>query len=157
NALAELKRDNPLDYEQARTSAAKELDIRVGVLDGEVDRRIAVLEAQHRAAPPPVDMELLAASARAIIASRDVLALLTKAASKYVVGEEELVKLICLAATSRLLDKGMHIGIRGPSAGGKSEVRKRVLNFFPPECVITFTALSEKALLYFKEDFPHKI
>src|SRR5262249_21008095 len=105
----------------------------------------------------PVDMELLAASARDIIASNNVLGLLTKAVSKYVVGEEQLVKLIALAATSRLFDKGMHVGIRGPSAGGKSEVRKRVLDFFPPECVINFTALSEKALLYFREGYEHKV
>ena len=56
-----------------------------------------------------------------------------------------------------LFDKAMHAAIKGPSSGGKSEVRKRVLDFFPPEDVISFTALSEKALLYMPGDFVHKI
>ena len=79
-----------------------------------------------------------------------MLGLLLKAIGKYVVGEEELIKLIFLAGTSRLFARGMHIGVRGPSAGGKSEVRKRVLAFFPEESIISFTALSERALLYYK-------
>jgi hypothetical protein len=157
NALAEVMRANPLDYEQARTSAAEDLGMRVGVLDAEVASRAKKLEEQEQAAPPPVDVELLAASARDIIASNDVLGLLIKAIGKYVVGEEELIKLIFLAGTSRLFAKGMHIGVRGPSAGGKSEVRKRVLAFFPEESVISFTALSERALPYYKEGFEHKI
>ena len=37
------------------------------------------------------------------------------------------------------------------------EIRKQVLEFFPPEDVISFVTLSEKALLYFEGDFPHKI
>ena len=32
-----------------------------------------------------------------------------------------------------------------------------MLEFFPPEDVINFTSLSEKALFWFEEDFPHKI
>jgi hypothetical protein len=51
----------------------------------------------------------------------------------------------------------MHVAIKGPSGGGKSETRKRVLEYFPPEDVISFTALSEKALLYMSGDFSHKI
>jgi hypothetical protein len=72
-------------------------------------------------------------------------------------GEETLTKLLYLSGTSRLLDKAMHVAIKGPSAVGKSETRRRVLQFFPPETIISFTALSEKALLYFKDDFAHKI
>jgi DNA-binding MarR family transcriptional regulator len=52
----------------------------------------------------------------------------------------------------------MHIAVKGPSAGGKSEARRRTLEmFFPPEAVFSFTALSERALIYVKDDFPHKI
>ena len=36
-------------------------------------------------------------------------------------------------------------------------MRHRVLDFFPPEDVIAFTTLSDKALLYFEGDFAHKI
>ena len=51
----------------------------------------------------------------------------------------------------------MHAAIKGPSAAGKSEIRKRVLKFFPSEAVLSFTMLSERALLYFERDFCHMI
>jgi hypothetical protein len=51
----------------------------------------------------------------------------------------------------------MSAAIKGPSSCGKSVLRGRVLDFFPPESVISFTTLSEKALLYYKEDFCNKI
>ena len=51
----------------------------------------------------------------------------------------------------------MNAAIKGPSSCGKSVLRGRVLDFFPPESVISFTTLSEKALLYYREDFCHKI
>ena len=50
-----------------------------------------------------------------------------------------------------------HVAIKGPSSAGKSEIRKRVLSFIPPEDVISFSTVSEKALLYYEDDFPHKI
>jgi hypothetical protein len=65
--------------------------------------------------------------------------------------------LLYLIATSRLFDKTMNAAIKGTSAGGKSEIRKRVLEFFPPESVVSFTGLSEKALIYYDGDFAHKI
>ena len=51
----------------------------------------------------------------------------------------------------------MHVAIKGPSSGGKSEIRRQVLEFFPPEDIVTFTTMSERALLYHKGDFDHKI
>ena len=51
----------------------------------------------------------------------------------------------------------MHAAIKGTSAAGKSEVRKCVLRFIPPESVLSFTTLSERALLYFKRDFCNMI
>ena len=74
-----------------------------------------------------------------------------------VAGEENTAKLLYVVATSRLLNTTMHAAIKGPSAGGKSMLRSRVLDFVPPEDVISFTALSEKALLYMEEDFAHKL
>jgi hypothetical protein len=62
-----------------------------------------------------------------------------------------------LIGTSRLFAKTMHAAVKGPSAAGKSEIRRTVVSFFPPEDVIEFTALSEKALLYHEGDFAHKI
>ena len=51
----------------------------------------------------------------------------------------------------------MNAAIKGTSAGGKSEIRKRLLAFFPPEDIVNFTSLNEKALLYYEGDFSHKI
>jgi hypothetical protein len=51
----------------------------------------------------------------------------------------------------------MHAAIKGPSSGGKSEIRKRVLEFIPPEDVISFTSISDKALFYMPDDLAHKI
>ena len=97
NALAALKAEDHLAYEQERQKAANSLKIRVSVLDEEVDRRVGLLQAQRQAAPPPpVDMELLAASAREIIASEDVLAQFAKEIGRFIVGEEKNSKILYL-------------------------------------------------------------
>ena len=103
------------------------------------------------------DRERLAQSAAHIIDSRCVLDLFEIEWRNTMAGEEANAKLLYLVATSRLFPRCMHAAIKGPSSSGKSELRKRVLEFIPPEDVVSFTTLSDKALLYFKEDFPHKI
>ena len=133
------------------------MKIRVSVLDEEVDRRVSALKSQQQTSPPSVNIELFAASAREIIASEDVLALFAKEIGRLIVGEEKNAKILYLVATSRLLEKTMHAAVKGPSSCGKSEIRKQVLAFFPPEHVIEFTALSERALLYLNDGFEHKI
>jgi DNA-binding MarR family transcriptional regulator len=72
-------------------------------------------------------------------------------------GEIENAKLLYLIGTSRLFDAPMHVVIKGPSAAGKSELRKRALQFFPAEEVITFTSMSKRAMLYEDRDYTHKI
>jgi hypothetical protein len=99
----------------------------------------------------------LAASARDIIASEDVLKMFCAEVQKIIAGEEKLIQLIYLVATSRLFDRTMHAAVKGPSAGGKSQIRGVVLDYIPPEDVIPFTAISEKALLYYPGDFKNKI
>jgi hypothetical protein len=159
NALAHLKLDDPLAYEAERAPAHRELKIRLSVLDTEVERRCQLLrEEREREAPPaPVNMELLEASARDIIDCQDVLALFAKDCSQIIAGEEPVLKIQYLACTTRLFDKAMHLAIKGASSLGKSETRKTVLSYMPPEAVINFTTVSEKALLYYEDDFPHKI
>lgn len=87
----------------------------------------------------------------------DILSLFAKDFAKVIAGEAANGKLLYLVATSRLFDKTMHAAIKGTSAGGKSEIRKQILQFFPPESVVSFTSLSEKALIYHQGDFAHKI
>jgi 5S rRNA maturation endonuclease (ribonuclease M5) len=115
----------------------------------EMDAALAAAEAAQ--------MDQLKASAAEIIASSDVLALFEKDWRLLVAGEVANAKLLYLVATSRLFRKAMHAAIKGPSAAGKSEIRKRVLSFFPDESVVSFTTLSEKSLLYFDQDFCHLI
>ena len=159
NALAALMLDDRLAYEEQRKRAARDLDFRRELLDDEVKRRSDKLKQQRAdAAPPsPINMELLAASAREILASHDVLGLFVQECSQQIAGEVTLMKLIYIAGTSRLFSKGMHLAIKGPSASGKSETRKTVLDYFPSEPVVSFTSLSERALIYSPDDFVHKI
>jgi len=72
-------------------------------------------------------------------------------------GELNNAKLLYLVATSRLFAKPMHAAIKGPSSAGKSEIRKTLLRFFPPEVIVSFTSMSERALIYYEEGFEHKI
>jgi hypothetical protein len=159
NALAEVKLEDHLAYEEQRTRAAKELGFRTGVLDTEVEDRCKLLKEQReRETPPaPANMELLEASARDIINSEDVLGMFLDDCGQLIAGERTLLCILYLAGTTRLFDKAMHIAIKGISAGGKSETRRTVLEYFPPEAVISFTTVSEKALLHWADDFTHKI
>jgi DNA-binding transcriptional ArsR family regulator len=156
NALANLKLDDPISYEQQRTIAQKELNVRLSFLDDEVERRCKVLR-EGKKGPEKLDIELLAASARDIVDCRDVLGLFAENCAASIAGETNLLKVLYLVCTSRLFDKAMNAVIKGPSGGGKSYERQHVLKYFPPESKIEFTTLSEKALLYFKDDYCHKI
>lgn len=103
------------------------------------------------------ERDRLAASAARITESKNVLGLFASEISKVVAGEKLNAQMLYLIATSRLFSKCMNAAIKGTSSGGKSEIRKQVLEFFPPEDVVSFTTLSERALLYYEGDFAHKI
>jgi hypothetical protein len=44
----------------------------------------------------------------------------------------------------------------GVSSSGKSFTTETTVKFFPPEAVIEMTAMSERALVYSKEDYKHR-
>lgn len=71
-------------------------------------------------------------------------------------GEERNAKLTYLAITSRILDDPVSIAVKGLSSSGKSYTVTAVLKFFPESAVITMTAMSERALIYMKDDFAHR-
>jgi hypothetical protein len=73
-----------------------------------------------------------------------------------VVGEERNAKLVFLAITSRLLKEPVSIVIKGLSSSGKSFTVVKVVEFFPAEAVATFTAMSERALIYSDEEYAHR-
>jgi hypothetical protein len=139
-----------------RRAAAKELGMRTKALDELVGRERQKQKQETKKEEPPKPGAFLK-SAEKIISHTNKLTLFAKEFSKVIAGETVNGKLLYLVATSRLLDKTMNAAIKGTSAGGKSEIRKRVLDFFPPESVVAFTSMSEKALIYHDGDFVHKI
>jgi hypothetical protein len=76
--------------------------------------------------------------------------------SRGLVGEERLAQTLPLVLTSRLLDKQVSAGVKGHSASGKSYTVETVTKFFPPECYLEFTAMSEKALVFSTEEYSHR-
>jgi Domain of unknown function (DUF3854) len=76
--------------------------------------------------------------------------------SRGLVGEERLAQTLYLVLTSRLLDKQVSAGVKGHSASGKSYTVETVTKFFPPECYLEFTAMSEKALVFSTEEYSHR-
>jgi hypothetical protein len=155
--IERLARLPALEYEREREAAAERLGIgRVTALD-EVIKEARKRSARSEEIPPEFDPAELRRSANDIIEHPGILDLFAKELSKVVAGEAINGKLLYLVATSRLFDKTMNAAIKGTSAGGKSEIRKRILEFFPPEGVIGLTSLSEKALIYYEGDFAHKI
>jgi bifunctional DNA primase/polymerase-like protein len=155
--ISELAGLEPIIYDRVRKEVADKLDVRLGTLDEMVRKRRKELARVAAAETPPPDIMALEDSARDIINDTDVLARFGEDFRKVIAGEQNTGKLLYLVATSRLFDKAMHAAVKGPSSGGKSEIRTRVLDFFPPEHVISFTALSERALLYMPVDFAHKV
>ena len=157
-ALVRLSRLTPLQYDRVRQAEAKKLGIKVSTLDEEVRKR---RERQKQSAeappPPPKTLKDLEHAAYDIVTSHTVLDRFAADIGKRVAGEEKNLKRLYLIATSRLFKKTMHAAIKGVSSSGKSEIRLEVLAFVPPEDVISFTTLSEKALLYMPDDFAHKV
>jgi Toprim domain/Winged helix-turn-helix DNA-binding len=149
--------DDPIAFERGCKAAAKKLDVTPATVKKAVTKRRSEFAKAAATARVTPDMGKLRASAQKIIECEDVLALFANEIGRLVVGEEKNAKTLYLAGTSRLFDKTMHMAIKGPSSGGKSEIRKRVLDFFPTEHVFAFTSLSDKALLYMRGDFAHKI
>jgi hypothetical protein len=146
-----------LEYQLERKPAARRLGIPVTALDRMV-KAMRPEKAAKKSAAPTFDPDELQRGAGDIIKCRDILDLFAKGLGNVIAGESVNGKLLYLVATSRLFaDKTMSAAIKGTSAVGKSEIRKRVLDFFPPEDVVSFTSLSEKSLLYHEGDFSHKI
>jgi hypothetical protein len=72
------------------------------------------------------------------------------------VGEDHNAQLVNLALTSRLLGEPVSLAVKGLSSSGKSHMVETTLKFFPETAYIAMTAMSERALVYMKEDFAHR-
>jgi 5S rRNA maturation endonuclease (ribonuclease M5)/energy-coupling factor transporter ATP-binding protein EcfA2 len=102
-----------------------------------------------RATVPPHPTELAEAPRILDFLARDAVAL-------GVAGERRVVATTYLTVTSRLLDKQASLAIKGHSASGKSHAVQTVVGLFPPEAVCVFTGMSERALIYSKEEYAHR-
>jgi hypothetical protein len=147
----------PLEFDRVLKEEAALLGVKPATLSAEVKKKRKGGQEPRRQAVREIDINSLELSAGEIINSKNVLSHFEKAWLRAMAGESHNAKLLYLIATSRLFDKCMSAAIKGPSSAGKSETRKRVLEFFPPEDVVSFTTLSDKALLWFEDDFAHKI
>jgi hypothetical protein len=154
--IAAYNRENPPRMMKTAKPAADEYIASNGGANDDVSATISPTE-EKGTKTETVETKQFRRSAGDIIASKNILDLFAKEFGKVIAGEESNGKLLYLVATSRLFDRTMHAAIKGTSAGGKSEMRKRMLEFFPPESVVSFTSLSEKSLIYHDGDFSHKI
>jgi hypothetical protein len=83
----------------------------------------AEISVEEDARYDELDREELEQSAHSIIACTDVLEMFCDSLSAKIAGERENAQLLFLVSTSRLFRKPMHAAIKGPSSGGKSELR----------------------------------
>ena len=146
-----------VEYDRSRLRLHFEWGIQLETLDrirkdAVRQRREFGKEKQEIPAPDPNAPWL-----KRILDTEGILDLWLHSWDKVMAGEHRNAKLIYLIATSRFFDDTMHAAIKGPSSGGKSQIRKQVLKFFPREDIVSFTTISEKALLYDDRDFAHKI
>lgn len=147
----------PADFERVHR-LLKDAKVRVGELDRMIAKESGPgVDASGGADASPPDLAELETAAGEIPESDDILGLFAADYAKLIAGEEANGKLLYLVATSRLFAKCMHAAVKGTSASGKSELRNTVLTFFPPEDVIEFATMSERALLYEERGFEHKI
>ena len=152
--LAMLVEMDDVEYDRCRHARAAEWGIQLETLDKirKQARTIRTYNEAKHTEPDPNEDRL-----QRILNTEGILDLWLKSWDKVMAGEHRNAKLLYLIATSRMLEDTMHAAIKGPSSAGKSQIRKQVLSFFPPEDVISFTTMGEKALLYEEREFSHKI
>ena len=72
-------------------------------------------------------------------------------------GSTTVAELIYLGCTSRLLSKPVSMVAKASSSAGKSFTIERTLDYFEDEAYFRLSASSEKALIYTKESFRHRV
>jgi hypothetical protein len=155
--IRELGKLKSRERDEKRKAIKDEFGVRTKTIDEDVEeerRKEAEAEAE---AEPTLTLEQLAESARLIIDSEDPLEMFLDDIAHDIAGEHNNLKIMYLMNTSRLFERPMSGVLGGPSSGGKSQIRQFVLRYFPPEDIIEFTSVSEKALLHIERGFEHKI
>ena len=124
-----------VEYERCRRAKAREWGLQLSTLDrirkhAKLRRVYAQQQQKQGPQPDPNDLE---SRLRPILETEGILDLWLQSWDRVMAGEHRNAKLLYLVATSRLFDNCMHVAIKGPSSGGKSEIRRQVLEFFPPK------------------------
>jgi hypothetical protein len=126
---------------------------------GAAKRSMLKLSAGQQASEENTEVELAQARAEAgeLLTCPDILTRLVETVRALgVTGEERAVKTIYLAVTSRVLNRLVSLGIKGPSSGGKNHVVGRTMRTFPSSAYHFITAMSERALAYGEEPLAHR-
>jgi hypothetical protein len=146
---------------------------RPGIKRVEVERILLAHAAEHAARQakqdekpaPPESQELLMKmpehvrdQARSMLEDPNLLSQCCRDVWKLgVAGEAELIGVIYLVGTSRLLPRPLSAIIMSPSSTGKSFVIERVADLFPPEAIVRSTSMTAQALYYLPPgDLCHK-
>lgn len=134
----------------------------VASLRGLQDDLIARTEEEKRRSTLPVTYEMSEterAAALDFLRSVDLMDRLREDFGRCgIAGEETNLLIAYLAATSRLLDKPLHVLFQSSSAAGKTTLMKAVLEMMPPESVLLYSALTEQSLYYMQgRDLRHTI
>jgi hypothetical protein len=74
-----------------------------------------------------------------------------------VVNESDLIKLIYIAATSRVLERPISPLVKGASSGGKTSTAKHTLELFPAEAVNYLTSTSALSLVFDDRPLAHTV
>jgi len=116
-------------------------------------------EKEKPAEKPPVELSTAEkAAALELLQSQSLMALILEHFERCGVAGEEINLLVgYLAATSRLLDRPLHVLYQSSSASGKTTIMKAVLSMMPEEAVLLYTDLSPAALYYLTRDISHTI
>jgi hypothetical protein len=95
---------------------------------------------------------------RELAAEEDILGQFAEAMKQRgATGIGRIGKILYLTVTSRLLDRIVSAGLKGPSSCGKSFAVESVLAFFPKDAFYELTAVSDKALAYSEEPLSNRI
>ncbi len=73
-----------------------------------------------------------------------------------VIGQKREAKICYLASVTRHFDTPTSVVVKGPSAGGKTFLVTKTLEFHPPEAHYALSAMSDKALAYLDEPLNHR-
>lgn len=134
----------------------------VASLRGLQDDLIARTEEEKRRSSLPVTYEMSEAERAAALDFLRSPTLMDRLREDFgrcgIAGEETNLLIAYLAATSRLLDKPLHVLFQSSSAAGKTTLMKAVLEMMPPEVVLLYSALTEQSLYYMQgRDLRHTI